>query len=126
MERMVCPKCKNPCYTAAPSAYLPCPYCGFVFSIKGPTRRAYERIRKEVDCLVLWQDRSIPSRTCDIETNGRIYGLRVAVREALSLKEGEEIRIKAPSLGLEEVKTCVVWQRPQSQGISIGLKVLNG
>ncbi len=123
-ERLLCPKCGRPSYTAATAAYLPCPHCGCVFSKAGPSRRERERVRKELSFALVYSGRSIPSRTVDICGDRRIKGLRISVEGIQPLKEGETLTLDIPQLGLRGARARVVWKALEGENMALGLSFL--
>ncbi len=120
-ERLICPNCGKASYTAATSQYMPCPYCGFVFSKDGPTRRRRERIRQEVDFTLFYRGRYIPSRTYDISCDDKVDGLRILLDGYHLLREGDILTLDIPALGLKNLRARVVWTSIEGPRTALGL-----
>lgn len=113
-EKLICPKCNKPSYTAAPDSYNACPYCGFISNNEcsiGPEKRVDERFYWSASCQLSRKDTQdshsvlITAKTEDISQTG----LKIRY-EGEKLIPGNRVSISIKDLHLE-TSAQIIWSR---------------
>lgn len=120
MQKLNCPRCDNPFYTAARDPHLPCPHCGHVVKADEADRRASSRTVSQKLCDILKGEVNIPVKTVDISETG----LGIKMMGYLPFDQDETIDVFIEELEIEK-KAQVVWTK-KFYGISrAGLRFLD-
>lgn len=118
-EKLICPECNKPSYTASPESYNPCPYCGFIFNNKsliGPDKRLEQRLYWSASCQLSQKDTTdsgstlIMAKTEDISQTG----LRIRYAGG-KLIPGNTVNISIKDLNLE-TSALVMWSKDMNEG----------
>jgi len=90
MLRIPCPKCRKTIYASDVETFIPCPYCGFIFSGKyGPEKRREKRAPKKISFLFSFQGRSLEASTLDLSKNG----VRIQIFGKPSISKGDILNL---------------------------------
>jgi hypothetical protein len=117
MLRINCPHCGQYSYTAAVESFLPCNFCGKIFSGKhGPEKRKEPREKRQTLFYFIWRGRPVKAQTFDCSEQG----LGIEVFKPLPLTVGQTLNFT-----MEEVprKGKVTWVNIFPQKVVAGLNV---
>lgn len=106
MNRLNCPRCENPFYTAAKETHLPCPYCGFVVKFHEADRRIQDRTVTQKLADILKGEVKIPVKTVDISDTG----MGIKMMGYLPFDQNETVDVFIKELEVEK-KAQVVWTK---------------
>jgi hypothetical protein len=115
MLRLNCPHCGQYSYSAAVESFLPCNFCGKIFSGKyGPEKRREPREKRQIPFHFIWRGRPVEAQTFDCSKQG----LGIEVFKPLSLTVGQSLNFT-----FEEVPRAgkVAWINNFPQKVVAGL-----
>jgi hypothetical protein len=117
MLRISCPHCGQYSYSTAVESFLPCHFCGKIFSGKhGPEKRKKPREKRQIPFHLIWKGRPVKAQTFDCSEQG----LGIEIFRQISLTVG-----KILTFTLEEVprEGKVTWVTHYPQKVLAGLDV---
>ena len=115
MVRINCPYCGQHAYSAAVESFLPCNFCGKIFSGKhGPEKRKEPREKRQIPFYFLWKDRQVKAQTFDCSDQG----LGIEVFGQMSLAVGKMLTFTLEDLPREGK---VAWVSNLPQKVVAGL-----
>lgn len=117
MNKLSCPRCENPFFTAAREPHLPCPYCGFLVKTLEPDRRDQGRTMTQKLCDLLKGEVRVPVKTVDLSDTG----VGIKMTGYLPFDKDDTVSILLEDFEIER-KAQVIWTK-KFYGISrAGLK----
>jgi hypothetical protein len=115
MLRINCPYCGQHSYSAAVESFLPCNFCGKIFSGKyGPEKRKEPRKKRQIPFDLIWRGRSVKAQTFDRSEQG----LGMEVFSQISLTVGKMLTFTLEELPCEGK---VAWVSNLPQKVVAGL-----
>lgn len=106
MQKLSCPRCENPFYTAARPNNLPCPFCGNVIRPDEPDRRLGDRYPTQKGGDIVKGDVRVPVKTVDLSPSG----LGIKMMGYLPFEQNEKVTVLIKDLEIDRVAE-VVWTK---------------
>lgn len=106
MNKLKCPECKNPFFTAAYELQMPCPYCGHVVMAGETNRRNEVRSAEQRFCEILKGGVRVPVKSVDFSETG----IGIKMTGYLPFDANDTVEIVVQELDIEK-KALVMWTK---------------
>ncbi len=106
MNKLKCPRCENPFFTASHELHMPCPYCGYVVMASDSDRRTEGRNAAQRLCEILKGEVRVPVKTVDFSETG----IGIKMTGYLPFDTNDTVDILVKELDIKK-KARVMWTK---------------